>query len=108
MEPIIVTSDAQIRRVVAEALHQTLPGVLSILKSTSDGPKEWLTNKEAMGFLGLSKTTLQRYRTEGRLPFSKAASHCASPGPSVPQAEVTTSSFGPSILLQSRAKMLSR
>lgn len=33
--------------------------------------KDWLTNKEAMGYLELSKTTLQRYRAAGMLPYSK-------------------------------------
>lgn len=34
-------------------------------------PKEWITNGEAQTLLGLSKTTLQRYRADGILPYSK-------------------------------------
>lgn len=34
-------------------------------------PKEWLTNAEAMDFLGSSRATLQRLRVSGKLAFSK-------------------------------------
>ncbi len=38
----------------------------------NDAPqKEWLTNKEAQQYLGLSKPTLARYRADGLLAFSK-------------------------------------
>ncbi|OZC04600.1 hypothetical protein BSZ36_05155 [Rubricoccus marinus] len=33
--------------------------------------KGWLTNREAQDYLGLSKATLARYRSEGMLPYSK-------------------------------------
>lgn len=32
---------------------------------------EWVSNREAMALLHLSKTTLQRYRSEGVIPYSK-------------------------------------
>lgn len=34
-------------------------------------PKEVLTNREAMNFLGVSRSTLQRWRNDGKLPYSK-------------------------------------
>lgn len=33
--------------------------------------KRWLTNEEAMEYLGLSRSTLNRYRMEGKIPYSK-------------------------------------
>lgn len=33
--------------------------------------KEWLTNSEAMDFLGLSRSTMQRYRDSGILTCSR-------------------------------------
>lgn len=33
--------------------------------------KGWLTNSEAQEYLGLSRATLARYRSEGLLPYSK-------------------------------------
>jgi excisionase family DNA binding protein len=33
--------------------------------------KEWLTEKEACKFLGLSKSTIQKYRKDGTLSFSQ-------------------------------------
>lgn len=37
--------------------------------------KGWLTNAEAMEYLGLSRPTLARYRKSGRLPFAKVGSN---------------------------------
>lgn len=36
--------------------------------------KEWLTNREAMYFLGVSRATMQRYRRDGRILYSKIGS----------------------------------
>ena len=33
--------------------------------------KSWLTNAEALEYLGLSKATLSRFRSSGKLPYSK-------------------------------------
>lgn len=33
--------------------------------------KEWLTNEKAMEYLGCSRSTLARYRRDGRLRYSK-------------------------------------
>ena len=66
----IITSEADLRRVVSSELANALP---KLLRSShpSQGPKEWLSNREAMDFLDLSKATLQRYRDRGVLPYSK-------------------------------------
>ena len=68
---VIVTSDAQILRIVIEALHTALPGALSNLSLAHTGPKEWYTQTEARAFLGWSKATMQRRRNDGTLPHSK-------------------------------------
>lgn len=49
----------------ADAHRNKLPG----------SEKEWLTNKEACKYLGLSRMTLQRYRDNGVLEFSKVGSN---------------------------------
>lgn len=56
-------------RVVGRAVTRSLDEVETL--SEDAAPKEWLTNQEAQRFLGLSKTTLQRYRDDGVLPYSK-------------------------------------
>ncbi len=69
---VIVTSKADLQRIVHASVEAATAKILSHTQPTpSGGPKEWLTNREAMDFLGLSKTSLQRYRSSGRLPFSK-------------------------------------
>lgn len=69
----IITSESELRRVVrgevTAALEQRpLPNV------APESPKEWLTEKEARAYLGWSKTTMQRRRDDGTLPFSKIGS----------------------------------
>ena len=71
MEPkAIITSEADLRHVVSSELANALPRLLPS-SHPPQGPKEWLSNREAMEFLDLSKATLQRYRDRGILPFSK-------------------------------------
>lgn len=66
---VILTNADELRRIVSDA-------VLSASKELTHQPpdadvKEWLTNAEAMSFLGLSKSSLQRYRARGVLAYSK-------------------------------------
>ena len=68
---VIVTSKRDLQRIVNASVEAATAKVLSQVQQAASGPKEWLTNREAMAFLGLSKTSLQRYRSSGRLPFSK-------------------------------------
>lgn len=58
-------SDPRTDRRTADAHRDDLPGE----------PKEWLTNAEAQAYLGLSRMTLQRYRDNGLLEFSKVGSN---------------------------------
>lgn len=44
-------------------------------KSSSDAER-WISNKEAMRILGVSQRTLQRYRDNGCIPFSKIGKNC--------------------------------
>ena len=39
--------------------------------NSTHSTKEWLSNSEAMSLLGVSRATIQRYRREGRIPYSK-------------------------------------
>ena len=68
---VIVTSKKDLQRIVNASVEAATAKVISQVQPVASGLKEWLTNREAMDFLGLSKTSLQRYRSSGRLPFSK-------------------------------------
>lgn len=62
-----------IRPIVEDAVAKALP-------VPNDGEhgaaqKDWLTNREAMRYLGLSKATLARYRADGTLPYSKVGAN---------------------------------
>ena len=59
--------EPMIERAVRAALPKASP---------DDRPgKDWLTNAEAMEYLGLSRPTLARYRKSGKLRFSKVGSN---------------------------------
>lgn len=68
---LVLTSPEELRKHVKQALRATLPRLLSNVQQSEKPPKEWLSNREAMEFLDLSKSTLQRYRDDGTLPYSK-------------------------------------
>ena len=64
---IILTSKADLRAFVTESIEKAFDARFE--KPTPE--KEWLTNKEAMALLDVSKATLQRYRNSGLIPYSK-------------------------------------
>lgn len=67
----IVESNAALDR-FERAAEKRLADVVDRLTSAEKlAGKSWLTNAEAMEYLGLSRPTLARYRKSGRLPYSK-------------------------------------
>ena len=71
MEPLVLTSKNAIQRIVDAGIEAATEKIISRLVTTGGVKKAWLTNKEAMEYLGLSRPTLQRYRASGKLPYSK-------------------------------------
>ena len=75
-DPLIVTSQTRLRVIVADEVNSSLAKVLEALKPELAQPKAWLSNKEAMAYLGgLSRSTLARFRKDGTLPYSKLGAH---------------------------------
>lgn len=70
---LLVTSEEELQRLLDEAVAASLPEHFkdAAPPGQSRPPKEVLSNREAMAFLDLSKSTLQRYRDDGTLPYSK-------------------------------------
>ena len=69
---VVVTDEEEIQCLFDKAVEATLPQLFEKLSSAGrEPPKEWLSNREAMEYLDLSKSTLQRYRDDGTLPYSK-------------------------------------
>ncbi|PAP74814.1 hypothetical protein B1759_16695 [Rubrivirga sp. SAORIC476] len=73
MEPVIVTSESKLRGFIDAAVEAAMSRLAPRLSpAEQDRPaKNWLTNREAQDYLGLSKATLARYRADGTLPYSK-------------------------------------
>lgn len=66
--------DSRIERVLLRVLSQK-PSLADARRSEATRPdKDWMTNREARAFLGVSVPTLQRYRASGRLRYSKVGS----------------------------------
>ncbi|MGN8224532.1 helix-turn-helix domain-containing protein [Gracilimonas sp. BCB1] len=73
MEELIILTKSQFVSLIDERLslivEEKLGHLQELPSDTSD--KELLTNDEAIDFLGVSKSTLQRYRSSGKLKYSK-------------------------------------
>ena len=72
--PLIGITLPHLRTVIGEEIERRLAKALPSGQPGDKPGKDWLTNKEAMKYLGLSRPTLQRYRTSGKLPYAKIGS----------------------------------
>lgn len=71
---LVIVSKSDLQDLIQESFQTTLSALHQPPAQSPDSlAKKWLTNAEARAILSLSKTTLQRYRDEGRLSFSKIA-----------------------------------
>lgn len=68
---VYVASRRDLDEAILDGLREILPFVAEDLELPERPPKEVLSNREAMAFLDLSKSTLQRYRDDGTLAYSK-------------------------------------
>jgi excisionase family DNA binding protein len=70
-----ITSKSRLQATVQEAVEKAVQAALASREASEEPTgKDWLTNEEAMAYLGLSRPTLARYRAEGTLPYSKLGS----------------------------------
>lgn len=66
---IVVTPQSELRRIIADEINHALSSVKPTEKKPTD--KEVFTTKEAMQYLGVSRSTLQRWRADGILKYRK-------------------------------------
>ena len=72
MDTVVLTSEEELQRLLDDTLDAAIPRLFSRLRQEPERPpKEVLSNKEAMEFLDVSKSTLHRWRDDGTLPYSK-------------------------------------
>lgn len=71
---VYVASRRDLDEAVLDAVKEVLPFVAKDLEPPERPPKEVLSNREAREFLDVSKSTLQRWRDDGTLPYSKVGS----------------------------------
>ena len=65
---IILTSKESLESLVEESVKRALD------HHGSTPETEWITNKQALEYLSVSRPTLQRYRSSGKIMFSKIGS----------------------------------
>lgn len=69
---IVIVSKADLQELITDSIRSNLSTVdVNSAQSSDTSAEEWLTNADAREHLSLSKTTLQRFRKSGQLPFSK-------------------------------------
>jgi excisionase family DNA binding protein len=79
--PFVLIDEQSLRKMLREELMAHRSASLDRRAATAhinelpDGAKEFLTNREAQQYLGLSRMTLQRYRDDGTLPYSRVGNN---------------------------------
>jgi len=69
---LLVTSREEIKELFFEVFEDRIcPEFESTSASSETQEREWLSNREAMDYLSLSKSTLERYRRQGVLDYYK-------------------------------------
>lgn len=67
-----VLSKGDLEEALYEAIERALPHIIADLDLPGEQPKVWFSTREAMAYLSFSKSTLQRYRDEGLLPYHQS------------------------------------
>ena len=68
---LILTSKSDLRDLIDTSMREVMREHAGDAEHERKFEKDWLTNQEAQEYLGLSKSTLQRYRDSGLLQYSK-------------------------------------
>lgn len=67
---VFVVEESELRKAVRETFREELKKLRVEHENTSSA-KELLSNREAMKYLGCSRSKLQRLRSSGELPYAK-------------------------------------
>ena len=70
MQQIVVTNPDTLQQLISEAVQSALAGLPGKVET---GEKQVYTNRQAMNYLNVSRSTLQRWRGEGLLPFRQVS-----------------------------------
>lgn len=70
MDEIIVTKRETLLELISEVVREELEAHIEKMEA-SNSENDVLTNKQAMKHLHVSRSTLQRWRDSGKLPYRK-------------------------------------
>lgn len=70
MNTLIITQPEELEQIVTDAVNKAV-SKKSQLKKGKKPSKEVFTNRQAMKFLNVSRSTLQRWREAGKLSYTK-------------------------------------
>lgn len=68
-DQLIITKPDTLSELVSKAVRREFEAHQSL--SDNDSQNEVFTNRQAMEYLHVSRSTLQRWRNEGKLPYRK-------------------------------------
>ena len=71
MTQVILTTEARLQELIKDAIRPLTEAASNDGETGGAAEQEWLSNSDARLMLGLSRSTLQRYRSEGKLPYVK-------------------------------------
>lgn len=71
-EPVIVTTYSQLRGLIYKAVQEATRDAIDQLNAKSDNDSEWVNTRRLVAELGVSKSTVARWRANG-LPYAKAS-----------------------------------
>ena len=64
-EQLVLTRSADLQKLISDAVNAAIAG----RPEPQTEQREVLTNRQAMAYLNVSRSTLQRWRNEGKLPY---------------------------------------
>jgi excisionase family DNA binding protein len=71
MDELIITKRQELTKLIESAVRKELNTCLSPHSGSKSSDDEVFTNKQAMSYLHVSRSTLQRWRKSGQLPYRK-------------------------------------
>jgi excisionase family DNA binding protein len=70
-DQIIVAKSDELQQLISDAVQKAVEGLT--VKGGGSNKKEVFTNRQAMDYLNVSRSTLQRWRNDGLLPFRQVS-----------------------------------
>ena len=75
MQRFLLTGEKDLYKLIENVVEKAIDRAQRRSERREDIDKKWMTNEEVQEYLGLSPATLQRYRSSGKLQYSKVGAN---------------------------------